>query len=136
MSPPTSDQDTISNDADVQRHKEDLETSFEQLIIEPACNDDMENGNLKQQFQEESPEEIISDDDDGGEWITPKNLIQRKQLDAFGCVSSSKAPKEVTVACITNDFAMQVFQQHLSVYFLMSFDLEHFTSIETVSFIC
>lgn len=111
VSPPPSDQDTISIDADNQdeKEKELNELKLEEETSKVVDGSDTFLNQQQHQGQEESPENSLSDDDeDGGEWITPKNVVQRKQLDAFGCISSSKAPEQVTVACITNDFAMQV----------------------------
>ena len=52
-----------------------------------------------------------SSSDGGGEWITPINISRKKQLDSNGILPSLKnVPECVAVACITNDFAMQVFQ--------------------------
>lgn len=55
--------------------------------------------------KENEPDEEGGDDDDdgGGGWITPGN-IQRVQMDT----ADWTAPADVTVGCLTTDFAMQV----------------------------
>ena len=56
----------------------------------------------------------IEDDssDDGGEWITPLNVSKKKALQGLdsSCVELGNDPDSLLkVACVTNDFAMQVF---------------------------
>ncbi|XP_038221299.1 RNA-binding protein NOB1 [Zerene cesonia] len=52
---------------------------------------------------EEYESESEEDDDDGSEWITPSNLKEKKKEIEFGEFEE----KNVDVACITSDFAMQ-----------------------------
>lgn len=73
---------------------------------------------LDPEFSEDGAKELAIDDfefnedslsDDGGEWITPLNVVRHKQKDLMGIVSMvNPVEKDVKVACITNDFAMQV----------------------------
>lgn len=44
------------------------------------------------------------EEEDDSDWITPENVKQVKQQMDFGTTED----KEVSVACITTDFAMQV----------------------------
>ena len=150
VSPPPSDQDSASIDADNQEEKEkELEKELNELKLEVEETSKVVDGSdtfldqQQHQGQEESPKNSLSDDDDddGGEWITPKNVVQRKQLDAFGCISSSKAPEQVTVACITNDFAMQVIKTETRNICGRHFNhpssfVEHFASNEIISLVC
>lgn len=53
--------------------------------------------------KENEPEDEEVDDDDGGGWITPSNINQVK-LDSADWTS----PADVSVGCLTTDFAMQV----------------------------
>lgn len=52
--------------------------------------------------EEDEPEDQDQDDDGGG-WITPSNIKQVKMDSA-----DWTAPADVTVGCLTTDFAMQV----------------------------
>lgn len=53
---------------------------------------------MEEEEEEEQPEE-----EEGGGWITPSNISQVKMDSA-----DWTAPAEVTVGCVTTDFAMQV----------------------------
>ena len=53
----------------------------------------------------EEDEENEDDDDDEG-WITPSNL-KAKKLEMLGANGIPEEDKEIIVACLTNDFAMQ-----------------------------
>lgn len=52
---------------------------------------------------EDGVEEEEGEEDGGGGWITPGN-IKRIQMDA----GEVRPPENVTVGCVTTDFAMQV----------------------------
>lgn len=54
---------------------------------------------------EEGEDKEDDDDGDGGGWITPRN-IKRIQVDA----GEWRPAENVTVGCVTTDFAMQVRQ--------------------------
>ncbi|XP_045500935.1 RNA-binding protein NOB1 [Colias croceus] len=56
-----------------------------------------------QESEEYESESDDDDDDDGSEWITPSNLKEKKKEIEFGECEE----KNVDVACITSDFAMQ-----------------------------
>lgn len=48
---------------------------------------------------------------DDGEWITPTNITRIKEKNSQGSAAvHAKKPECVEVACITNDFAMQVIE--------------------------
>ncbi|CAH0399588.1 unnamed protein product [Chilo suppressalis] len=66
---------------------------------------DDEINNVLVTVESEDEEEYTSEesDSDGGEWITPGNLAQKKKETELGEFEE----KEVEVACITSDFAMQ-----------------------------
>ncbi|RVE42596.1 hypothetical protein evm_012765 [Chilo suppressalis] len=66
---------------------------------------DDEINNVLVTVESEDEEECTSEesDSDGGEWITPGNLAQKKKETELGEFEE----KEVEVACITSDFAMQ-----------------------------
>lgn len=53
--------------------------------------------------KENQPEAEGDEEDDGGGWITPSNIGQVKMDSA-----DWTAPADVTVGCVTTDFAMQV----------------------------
>lgn len=57
------------------------------------------------EYEYESAES--EEEEDGSDWITPENVKQVKQQMDFGTTED----KEVSVACITTDFAMQVNRQ-------------------------
>ncbi|KAM6942757.1 RNA-binding protein NOB1 [Xenentodon cancila] len=62
-------------------------------------SDDQSDDEDKENEPEEDEDE---DDDDGGGWITPRNIKQVKMDSA-----DWTAPDDVTVGCLTTDFAMQ-----------------------------
>lgn len=87
-----------------------------------ACDQEMRFGVLQQgdTLPKELVEEAIEDDDDEEEddddddgWITPDNIKSIKQDLAGG-----KEAANVTVGCLTTDFAMQVTQSFQSIQFL------------------
>lgn len=69
-----------------------------------------EEENVNEREKEEQEEEQDDDDDDGGGWITCKNIKKHKtRKDFFGAQEEEEEEeKEVKVACITGDFAVQV----------------------------
>ncbi|KAM4593685.1 RNA-binding protein NOB1 isoform 2-T2 [Odontesthes bonariensis] len=61
------------------------------------------NDQSEDEDKENEPEDAADDDDDdGGGWITPSNIKQVKMDSA-----DWTAPADVTVGCLTTDFAMQ-----------------------------
>uniref|UniRef100_A0A3B5B886 RNA-binding protein NOB1 n=1 Tax=Stegastes partitus TaxID=144197 RepID=A0A3B5B886_9TELE len=71
----------------------------------PSLDDDLlgllVNDQSDDEDKENEPEEE-EDEDDGGGWITPSNIRQLKMDSA-----DWTAPADVTVGCLTTDFAMQ-----------------------------
>ncbi|KAM4603132.1 RNA-binding protein NOB1 [Polymixia lowei] len=72
-----------------------------------ANSDEVSGGESGEEGEDEEQEEIDDDDgddddDDGGGWITPGNIKQVK-MDS----GDWTAPADVTVGCLTTDFAMQ-----------------------------
>ncbi len=65
-----------------------------------------ESSNLPDVVNDGGKPDDESSDDEGG-WITPSNISNRKHLEAGGD-GSGKETSDLKVACITNDFAMQV----------------------------
>lgn len=65
-------------------------------------SDDQSDDEDKENEPEEEEEEDEDDEDDGGGWITPSNIRQVKMDSA-----DWTAPADVTVGCLTTDFAMQ-----------------------------
>ncbi|XP_053356968.1 RNA-binding protein NOB1 [Clarias gariepinus] len=74
----------------------DVTEKVQQVDLTCPCK---ENGDHGDGVEDEDEEE---DDDDGGGWITPSN-IKQIQMDAGECCPS----EDVTVGCVTTDFAMQ-----------------------------
>ncbi|KAK5873493.1 hypothetical protein PBY51_018529 [Eleginops maclovinus] len=64
--------------------------------------EDEDKENEPEEEEENEDEEEEEDEDDGGGWITPSNINQVK-LES----SDWTAPADVTVGCLTTDFAMQ-----------------------------
>lgn len=79
-----------------------------EVIAEQIKNIDLKDGKevddvIVKVSDEESSEEESDSDSDGGEWITPGNLAEKKKEMEQGEFED----KHVEVACITSDFAMQ-----------------------------
>ncbi|KAJ0056542.1 hypothetical protein NL108_010254 [Boleophthalmus pectinirostris] len=89
--PPSFDEDLLSllSDSGVSESKQDSAVSED-------SDEDKENE------PEEEEEEEEEEDDDGGGWITPSNIKQVK-MDT----GNWGEPEDVTVGCLTTDFAMQ-----------------------------
>lgn len=79
------------------------ETSSE--CKETGLSDESSNADeVSANFEDSEADCDSEDDSDGGGWITPNNINQaKKQMNA-----EFEEEKEVKVACITTDFAMQV----------------------------
>lgn len=64
-----------------------------------------------QEEQETSGEvEVEDSDDDGSEWITPENIKEHRAMEIGVTPEELQAQTKIDVACMTNDFAMQVNQ--------------------------
>ncbi|AWP01024.1 putative RNA-binding protein NOB1-like [Scophthalmus maximus] len=71
----------------------------------PSLDDELLQSLTEDQSDDEDKENVLDeddDDDDGGGWITPSN-IQQVKMDT----ADWTAPADVTVGCLTTDFAMQ-----------------------------
>uniref|UniRef100_A0A3P8RL23 RNA-binding protein NOB1 n=1 Tax=Amphiprion percula TaxID=161767 RepID=A0A3P8RL23_AMPPE len=68
----------------------------------PSIDEDLLGLLVNDEDKENEPEEEDEDEDDGGGWITPSNIRQVKMDSA-----DWTAPADVTVGCLTTDFAMQ-----------------------------
>lgn len=85
--------------------------------MNPGDDDDVclqKEGGVSAQTDERTEQSDQSDDedkenddgDDGGGWITPSNIKQVKMDSA-----DWTAPADITVGCLTTDFAMQVTEE-------------------------
>lgn len=116
----THDEVENSNDiknvqADEVVNENDEESQLAEEIAEQIRSMDLQENNVVEECivkvaddedvgEEESGEDSESDDDsDGGEWITPGNVSEKKKEMEDGEFED----KNVNVACITSDFAMQ-----------------------------
>lgn len=116
----THDEVENSNDiknvqADEVVNENDEESQLAEEIAEQIRSMDLQENNVVEECivkvaddedvgEEESGEDSESDDDsDGGEWITPGNVSEKKKEMEDGEFDD----KNVNVACITSDFAMQ-----------------------------
>jgi len=82
---------------------QDSGTKDENESIEEDTEQMDEDENIEE--SDEGIEEDEDDDDDEG-WITPSNL-KAKKLEMLGANGIPEEDKEIIVACLTNDFAMQ-----------------------------
>lgn len=80
-------------------------------IDDGSLEDDLSALNVNDVLRPVSENEYESaeseEEEDDSDWITPENVKQVKQQMDFGTTED----KEVSVACITTDFAMQVKRQ-------------------------
>ncbi|CAG9790773.1 unnamed protein product [Diatraea saccharalis] len=99
MSPKTDSEEREQNNSSSEL-AEEITIQIENMELK-----DKEIDNLIVKVDLEENEEYTSEesDSDGGEWITPGNLAQKKKETELGDFEE----KEVEVACITSDFAMQ-----------------------------
>ncbi|XP_047505931.1 RNA-binding protein NOB1 isoform X2 [Pieris napi] len=91
-------------------NEDDEDSKFAHEIVEQIKNmeltDEKEAENIIVKVEESESDEAeftSEDDDDGSEWITPSNLKEKKKEMDLGEFEE----KNVDVACITSDFAMQ-----------------------------
>jgi len=100
------------DDDDEEEDEEDSGTKEEMVEQEPI-EEDMEEIN---EVDDESDEGIEDDDDEG--WITPSNL-KAKKLEMLGANGVPEdEDKEIIVACLTNDFAMQNVLKQIGLHVL------------------
>lgn len=69
----------------------------------PQSDDKTEEKSDNQPDDDDKENEAEEEEEDGGGWITPSNIQQVK----MDCADWT-APIDVTVGCLTTDFAMQV----------------------------
>ena len=60
-------------------------------------------------------EQLEEEDSDDGEWITPENIEEFKATELGVTPEELKKPKNLAVACMTGDFAMQVKKNDLRI---------------------
>ncbi|KOB66530.1 RNA-binding protein NOB1 [Operophtera brumata] len=98
-----------SVDIEVEKEHESDDDKFAEEIAEQIKNMDLKDTKevddliVKVSDEESSEAESEDSDSDGGEWITPGNLAEKKKEMEQGEFEE----KTVEVACITSDFAMQ-----------------------------
>lgn len=92
-------QDTENAESDDEKIPEDITEQIKNMDL----NVDELMVKVSDDEEEETGSEESESDSDGGEWITPGNLAEKKrEMDA-----GEFEEKAVEVACITSDFAMQ-----------------------------
>ena len=111
--------DGLKEESDLSSDKNGQSTGMETLTT-IACNSALhDSGDNEDEFCGDDDNEIDSDlnsksDDDG--WITPDNISNVK--DEMGRGGFSAAPaSDVTVGCLTTDFAIQVISFLNSLFF-------------------
>ena len=67
-------------------------------------------------FPLDDEDEGIEDDDDEG-WITPSNF-KTKKFEMLGADTKNLEVEEITVACLTTDFAMQNVLKQMGLHVL------------------
>ncbi|XP_047475752.1 RNA-binding protein NOB1-like isoform X2 [Penaeus chinensis] len=112
--------------------QEEEEEEEEEYVYEEYCEDDeridLENHNGDEEYDEDQNEEIIGDnvnaeegaggeddDDDAGGWITLSNVKKHKMKKIGLKPEDEIEDKEVLVACMTADFAMQNVLKHIGL---------------------
>lgn len=96
------------NELDEQQVVEDIDPTTVLVKVEnTSCplqtNNSSEEEAIESEEEDEENSDNCDDDSDEGGWITPNNINQaKKQMNA-----QFEEEKDVTVACITTDFAMQ-----------------------------
>jgi rRNA maturation endonuclease Nob1 len=89
----------LDNDQELEDIEEELDTNLEVDLVQERT----ETGSVLDMYDDSS--------DDGGEWITPSNVTKKKALEGLNssCIELGDDPASMLkVACVTNDFAMQV----------------------------
>jgi RNA-binding protein NOB1 len=115
--PPSPCLDSPSSSSDTKK-EEEITQGLESLVIETKdASSKMDETKAPEETVHESWVTPEQDDDEEG-WITPNNVIKKKEKDLMKIHGASKKePLDIPVACITTDFAMQV--RH---YFIMNSD--------------
>lgn len=106
-----SNDNSINEKPDVEDNENDKDNVLDEEIAEQIRNMDLRDDKeadeciVKVSDEESDSEEseTESDDSDGGEWITPSNYKEKQKEIEQGVFED----KNVEVACITSDFAMQ-----------------------------
>ena len=93
-----------ANDPTLNDSKDDDE-GFEENDNNVDGEDDLDS-DIEEDCEHENGDDFGEDDDDG--WITPDNIKQIKNQ--MGKGSQNALPANVTVGCLTTDFAMQVIE--------------------------
>ncbi|KAG2224974.1 hypothetical protein INT45_000095 [Circinella minor] len=88
---------TTDNGSEKKESADTVTQQLENLTIESVTE--------QQQQQEEQVDE--DDSDNEAEWITPDNIEEYKATELGVTPEELKKPKNLTVACMTSDFAMQ-----------------------------
>ncbi|KAM3958365.1 RNA-binding protein NOB1 [Aphomia sociella] len=89
---------------DIENTNEDSDNELEEQLKNINLADgEVDNIIAKVSDEEEETENEEESDSDGGEWITPGNIADKKKEMEIGEFED----KSVEVACITSDFAMQ-----------------------------
>jgi hypothetical protein len=88
------------------------DNNIEQAVAAEASNEADKSENVESEdiyVEDEDDESDHDDDSDGGEWITPENVIEVKAAELGQKVDKrNKKHAVMQAACITADFAMQV----------------------------
>lgn len=87
--------------------EEPLAVSIDDVSLEDDLSALNVNDVLRPVSENEYESAESEEEEDDSDWITPENVKQVKQQMDFGTTED----KEVSVACITTDFAMQVNRQ-------------------------
>ena len=81
-------------------------------VCNSSCRGSRENDGIDEVGGNDPDDDENEDDDDG--WITPDNISRVKDEMRKGTLDA--VPANVTVGCLTTDFAMQVIKSFLNWY--------------------
>lgn len=81
-------------------------------VCNSSCHGSSENDGIDEVGGNDPDDDENEDDDDG--WITPDNISHVKDEMRKGTLDA--VPANVTVGCLTTDFAMQVIKSFLNWY--------------------
>lgn len=96
--------DPIPKNENKTKSEEPLAVSIDDGSLEDDLSAMIVNDVLRPVSENEYESAESEEEEDDSDWITPENVKQVKQQMDFGTTED----KEVSVACITTDFAMQV----------------------------
>lgn len=96
--------DPIPKNKNKTKSEEPLAVSIDDGSLEDDLSAMIVNDVLRPVSENEYESAESEEEEDDSDWITPENVKQVKQQMDFGTTED----KEVSVACITTDFAMQV----------------------------